>query len=141
MTLSWPQESEQPQASETLLADQSLLLILVLVNHCTREDSLYNPYREALLSFSSSHGFCEFDQAPQSCLSDSQPLNLSCCFSQMIRVQVWRWRRSRWTRRSCTKRSVRRCATTKSLSSSTFSFTATKTSSHSSSPEPTLISS
>ena len=56
MTLSWPQESDQAQVSETLLSDQSLLLILVLVNHCTREDALYNPYREALLSFSSSHG-------------------------------------------------------------------------------------
>ncbi|CAB3362317.1 Hypothetical predicted protein [Cloeon dipterum] len=36
------------------LANQSLLLILVLVSHCTCEKNLLNPYREALFSFSNS---------------------------------------------------------------------------------------
>lgn len=33
------------------LANQSLLLILVLVNHCTAEKNLRNPYREFLFTF------------------------------------------------------------------------------------------
>ena len=38
------------------LADQSLLLILILSNHCTSNKSLPNPYRQALLSFTDSKG-------------------------------------------------------------------------------------
>lgn len=33
------------------LANQSLLLLLVLVNHCTAEKNLRNPYREVLFTF------------------------------------------------------------------------------------------
>lgn len=38
------------------LANQSLILILVLVSHCTCEKDLNNPYREALFTFSNSTG-------------------------------------------------------------------------------------
>ena len=41
---------------DTVLANQSLLLILVLANHCTSEAELHNPYREALFSFTNSQG-------------------------------------------------------------------------------------
>ena len=49
------EEAEEPP-SDTLLANHSLLLILVLVNHCTKEELLYNPYREAIFSFTDSSG-------------------------------------------------------------------------------------
>ena len=41
---------------ETLLANQSLLFLLVLANHCTSDRGLKNPYREALFSFTNSQG-------------------------------------------------------------------------------------
>ena len=37
-------------------ASQSLLLLLVLTNHCSVEKSWSNPYRQALLSFTDSQG-------------------------------------------------------------------------------------
>lgn len=37
-----------------VLAKQSLLLLLVLVNHCTNEKEFVNPYRQALYSFTNS---------------------------------------------------------------------------------------
>lgn len=46
-------KSEDDQ-SETLLANQSLLFILVLANHCTCDKSVPNPYRQALFSFTDS---------------------------------------------------------------------------------------
>lgn len=48
--------SQKDQSSENraVLASQSLLLLLVLVNHCTSEKDLPNPYRQALFSFSNS---------------------------------------------------------------------------------------
>ncbi|XP_067143240.1 dymeclin isoform X2 [Centruroides vittatus] len=39
---------------EAMLAKQSLLLLLVLVNHCTNEKEFLNPYRQALFSFTNS---------------------------------------------------------------------------------------
>jgi len=45
----------ESDTSETLLANQSLLLILVLANHCT-DKALVNPYREALFSFTDTQG-------------------------------------------------------------------------------------
>ncbi|XP_064644875.1 dymeclin-like isoform X2 [Lineus longissimus] len=39
------------EVADTLIANQSLLLILILTNHCTSEQSLHNPYRQALFSF------------------------------------------------------------------------------------------
>ena len=42
--------------SDRLLAKQSLLLILVLANHCTSDLELHNPYRQALFSFTDSQG-------------------------------------------------------------------------------------
>ncbi|XP_049955035.1 dymeclin isoform X1 [Schistocerca serialis cubense] len=41
------------------LANQSVLLILVLANHCTSDKNLHNPYRQALFSFSNSEGNVE----------------------------------------------------------------------------------
>ncbi|KAG0428262.1 hypothetical protein HPB47_024742, partial [Ixodes persulcatus] len=35
----------------TVLAQQSLLLLLVLVNHCTNDKAICNPYKKALFSF------------------------------------------------------------------------------------------
>lgn len=49
------QKSEE-DVSFTLLANQSLLLILVLANHCTNDKGLHNPYRQALFSFTNSQG-------------------------------------------------------------------------------------
>lgn len=45
--------------SETPLADQSLLLCLILANHCTDVKSINNPYRQALLSFTNSQEKCD----------------------------------------------------------------------------------
>lgn len=56
MTLGMANKTEKTEAEyqETLLANQSLLILLVLSNHCTTEFSLNNPYREALCSFTNS---------------------------------------------------------------------------------------
>lgn len=56
MTLGMANKTEKTEAEyqETLLANQSLLFLLVLSNHCTTEFSLNNPYREALCSFTNS---------------------------------------------------------------------------------------
>ena len=51
------QKVEETDVTETLLANQSLLLLLVLTNHCTLgRGGTANPYREALLSFTDSNG-------------------------------------------------------------------------------------
>lgn len=42
------EDEERKRDTETPLASQSLLLLLVLTNHCT---TVYNPYRNALFSF------------------------------------------------------------------------------------------
>ena len=49
---------EEEEVSDKLLANQSLLLILVLANHCTGQAPgvLNNPYRQALFSFTDSQG-------------------------------------------------------------------------------------
>jgi hypothetical protein len=44
------------EVSESPLANQSLLLLLVLSNHCTSDKNLHNPYRQALFSCSNSQG-------------------------------------------------------------------------------------
>ena len=49
-------KKQEEEFSETLLANQSLLFLLVLANHCTSERGLKNPYREALFSFTNSQG-------------------------------------------------------------------------------------
>lgn len=56
MTLGMGSKSEKKEEEyqETLLANQSLLFLLVLANHCTTEYSLNNPYRQALCSFTNS---------------------------------------------------------------------------------------
>ena len=58
MTLGMAKKTTPPEeeVTETLLANQSLLLILVLANHCTSDKGLHNPYRQALFSFSNSQG-------------------------------------------------------------------------------------
>ena len=59
MTLGMGSKKEEPKeemTSDTLLANQSLLLILVLANHCTSDKGLHNPYRQALFSFTNSQG-------------------------------------------------------------------------------------
>ncbi|XP_074661228.1 dymeclin-like [Tubulanus polymorphus] len=45
---------ETPAADAPLLANQSLLLMLILTNHCTSGQSVHNPYRQALFSFTNS---------------------------------------------------------------------------------------
>lgn len=42
---------QENQVQDTILAHQSLLLLLVLVNHCTSDKGICNPYRKALFSF------------------------------------------------------------------------------------------
>jgi hypothetical protein len=44
------------EVSESPLANQALLLVLVLSNHCTSEKNLHNPYRQALFSCTNSQG-------------------------------------------------------------------------------------
>lgn len=46
-------EDEEKRNTETPLASQSLLLLLVLTNHCTTTN---NPYRDALMRFSHAFG-------------------------------------------------------------------------------------
>ncbi|KAM7313806.1 dymeclin [Ixodes scapularis] len=45
------QDEESTRLKETVLAQQSLLLLLVLVNHCTNDKAVCNPYKKALFSF------------------------------------------------------------------------------------------
>ena len=59
MTLGMGGKSETtPEEIQTdkLIANQSLLLILILANHCTSDKGMHNPYREALFSFTNSQG-------------------------------------------------------------------------------------
>lgn len=57
VTLGMAKGSEpKVEVCDTLLANQSLLLILVLTNHCTSVKNMPNPYREALFSFTNSQG-------------------------------------------------------------------------------------
>lgn len=52
LSLNYSREKSPKEASYvTVLANQSLLLLLVLVNHCTNESEVRNPYRLALFSF------------------------------------------------------------------------------------------
>ncbi|XP_031560113.1 dymeclin-like isoform X2 [Actinia tenebrosa] len=48
-----PSSTEEDQ-SDSLLANQSLLLLLILVNHCTQDKRLLNPYRHSLFTFTDS---------------------------------------------------------------------------------------
>lgn len=51
-----PKKKEESDSTETLLANQSLLFILVLTNHCTVDRrGITNPYREALFCFTDSN--------------------------------------------------------------------------------------
>lgn len=50
-----PSSTEEDQ-SDSLLANQSLLLLLVLVNHCTQDKKILNPYRLSLFTFTDSKG-------------------------------------------------------------------------------------
>lgn len=43
----------------TVLANQSLLLLLVLVNHCSNDSEITNPYRSALFSFKNTSDLSE----------------------------------------------------------------------------------
>lgn len=47
------EDEERKRDTETPLASQSLLLLLVLTNHCT---AAHNPYRDALYGFTDSQG-------------------------------------------------------------------------------------
>lgn len=52
LSLNYSREKSSKEASYvTVLANQSLLLLLVLVNHCTNESEISNPYRVALFTF------------------------------------------------------------------------------------------
>ncbi|KAL3886406.1 hypothetical protein ACJMK2_026404 [Sinanodonta woodiana] len=48
------EKKKEEEFNETLLANQSLLFLLVLANHCTTARGLQNPYRQALNSFTNS---------------------------------------------------------------------------------------
>ncbi|XP_052785704.1 dymeclin-like isoform X2 [Mya arenaria] len=47
-------EKKEEEFNETLLANQSLLFLMVLTNHCTSDMALNNPYRQALFQFTNS---------------------------------------------------------------------------------------
>ncbi|GIY48957.1 dymeclin [Caerostris darwini] len=51
--------SPKDLSSFTVLANQSLLLLLTLVNHCTNDKEMKNPYRAALFSFKNSNSTSE----------------------------------------------------------------------------------
>ncbi|KAH8024159.1 hypothetical protein HPB51_021780 [Rhipicephalus microplus] len=54
LTLGYGSKEEDKEAArmkETVLAQQSLLLLLVLVNHCTSDKAVTVPYKKALFSF------------------------------------------------------------------------------------------
>lgn len=54
LTLGYGSKEEDKEAArmkETVLAQQSLLLLLVLVNHCTSDKAVTIPYKKALFSF------------------------------------------------------------------------------------------
>jgi dymeclin len=51
-----PDPAAKDAELQSPLANQSLILILVLVSHCTCEKDMNNPYREALFTFSNSNG-------------------------------------------------------------------------------------
>ncbi|XP_014680690.1 PREDICTED: dymeclin-like [Priapulus caudatus] len=57
LTLGYGKASPQQEESLRLppLSNHSLLLLLILTNHCTSDKSLPNPYRQALFSFTDSH--------------------------------------------------------------------------------------
>ncbi|XP_060608390.1 dymeclin-like isoform X2 [Ruditapes philippinarum] len=48
------EKKPEEEFNETLLANQSLLFLLVLANHCTSDRALNNPYRQALFQFTNS---------------------------------------------------------------------------------------
>ena len=48
--LSGSNEDDKKKLPTSPLASQSILLLLVLSNHCTAEKILHNPFREALLN-------------------------------------------------------------------------------------------
>ena len=56
MASSPTEKKQEEEFVETLLANQSLLFLLVLANHCTSDRGLKNPYRQALFSFTNSQG-------------------------------------------------------------------------------------
>ncbi|XP_035212271.1 dymeclin-like [Stegodyphus dumicola] len=52
LTFSYARGNSSKETSNgTILANHSLLLLLVLVNHCSNEKDMKNPYRSALFSF------------------------------------------------------------------------------------------
>ncbi|KAK2149759.1 hypothetical protein LSH36_437g01034 [Paralvinella palmiformis] len=55
------------QLPDTILANQSLLLLLVLINHCTSDSGIHNPYREALFSFTNSQEDAEVTVPTKAC--------------------------------------------------------------------------
>ena len=48
---SWFGSQGTGEGDSSLMANQSLLLLLVLVNHCTQDKKKINPYRHALFYF------------------------------------------------------------------------------------------
>lgn len=49
-------DAEGIKEDTAILANQSLLLVLVLTHHFTQEKGLRNPYRKALSTFANSQG-------------------------------------------------------------------------------------
>lgn len=68
------EDEERKRDTETPLASQSLLLLLVLTNHCT---AMQNPYRKALFSFIDMQG--KLDQFSLYCLVNEALWNLLSC--------------------------------------------------------------
>lgn len=66
--MSWFTSEDQASEDEALLSNQSLLLLLILVNHCTQGKKV-NPYRQALFTFTHSK--------PKGGSSSSEPSQVS----------------------------------------------------------------
>lgn len=58
MGLAGSAEDTTKKGPESPLASQSVLLLLVLANHCTADRNIRNPYRQALLHAQNFHGMC-----------------------------------------------------------------------------------
>ncbi|OWF38655.1 dymeclin-like [Mizuhopecten yessoensis] len=69
-------EKKDDDFHETLLANQSLLFMLVLTNHCTTDHGIHNPYRQALFAFTNS-------QDPSSSSPTQTPATFKLDFSQL----------------------------------------------------------
>lgn len=82
MGLAGSGEDTTKKGPESPLASQSVLLLLVLANHCTADRNIRNPYRQALLHAQNFHGMCI-----QSLLIKNIRIHRESCYSKAFAKQ------------------------------------------------------